>query len=385
MYSLGASHSNRWMICAASPRLSQEAVVPESNDDLYRNIGLDDHYVGETVLKSNGTQAPSDFIRSVLPNGTMFTLDRAVAVGVYIRDVLDIAKHCSEPLQVEVKHDLSWIAPGVVARIDAAVYDRTSRHITVWDYKSGAEPRDPFHDWQMIINGLALAYQYQDAQRITLRIVQPNCWQDEPIKSWTLDIDELRQYGLQVRQGATIAQQLDAPCIAGTHCKRCRARGGCQALRVYNERMARAVNAASVVMLEDLTPQEISLELDMLAATLKTAKARREAQDAKAFSLADKQAVNVPGYKLVQKRTQRKIGNPSAFIDAARQMGYSDKLIFKEPEVLSPAKLEDVGVDKELIEMFVEKPDAGKTLAPMSDNRPATAASLLERFMNIPK
>jgi len=299
--------------------------------------------------------------------------------------VLSVAQHASEPLLVEDHNDLSWIAPGVVAVIDAACYDRTSRHLTVWDFKFGASPRDPFRDWQMIGNGLAMAYKYPEAQRITLRIVQPNCYGDDPIKSWTLDVDELKAFGLTMRQGATLVQSDTGLPAPGTHCRKCRAAHVCGALAEYNRRITSAIDESirNHVSPQSQTPQEMSLEMDMLLAATKTIKARKEAQDAYAFQLADKSGVNVPGYKLVSKRATRRMTDESAFVDLARQCGYTDALLYHEPKLLSPAQLENVGVAKELIEMFSEKPDNGKQLAPMSDNRPATASSLIEMFSNI--
>lgn len=384
-YTLGVSHANRWMNCPGAPRMIRQTMRLGDTVDLNRNTGLDGHYVAEQVLKSNGQRAPREFVGELLPNGTLFTLDHAVAVGVYIRDVLNITQHSSEPLLVEDRNDLSWIAPGIVAIIDSGVYDTTSRHATVWDLKFGASARDPFHNWQMIGNGLALAYKYPDAQRIDLRIVQPNCYSAEPVVSWGLDVAELKTYGLQLRAGALRAQEPDAPVIPGTHCYGCRAAHSCPALRAYNERMGDIVRNAvnQFATPQNMTPQEISLELDVLNAAQKTLKVRKEAQDAYAFQQADKAAVSIPGYKLVSKRTQRKIANESTFVETARTFGYSDKLLYHQPKLLSPSQLENAGVDKSLVEMFSEKPDAGRQLAPMSDSRPATASTLLERFKSI--
>ncbi|AUR86715.1 protein of unknown function DUF2800 [Vibrio phage 1.088.O._10N.261.46.A1] len=383
MYTLGVSHSNRWMICQAAPRMASLSPSIEQTADTSRNEGLDGHHVAELVLKSNGVSAPREFVGQQLPHGTVFTLDHAIAVGVYVQDVLDITQHCSEPLLVEDRNDLTWLGPGIVAIVDAAAYDKTSRHITVWDLKFGHSPRDPQYDWQMIGNGLAIAYKYPEAQRIDLRIVQPNVYGDEPIKSWELDVDELKQYGARMRVAAEAIQTGNSPAVPGVHCRGCRAAHTCPSLEEYNKRLGATLQESLRTQPSSLTPQEISLELDVLSALTVTVKARKEAQDAYAYQLADRQAVNVPGYKLVSKRTQRRITDPSTFVETARTFGYSDALLHNDPKLLSPAQLESVGVNKELVEMFTEKPDVGKQLAPMSDKRPAQAAELLERFKSV--
>ncbi|QZI93294.1 hypothetical protein SIPHO075v1_p0071 [Vibrio phage PS65A.1] len=383
MYTLGVSHSNRWMICQAAPRMASLSPSIEQTADHGRNEGLDAHHVAEQVLKSNGASAPREFVGQQLPHGTVFTLDHAIAVGVYVQDVLSITQHCSEPLLVEDRKVVTWLGPGIVAIVDAAAYDKTSRHITVWDLKFGHSPRDPQYDWQMIGNGLAIAFEYPEAQRIDLRIVQPNVYGDEPIKSWSLDVDELKQYGARMRVAAEAIQTGNSPAVPGVHCRGCRAAHTCPALEAYNKRLGATLQESLRTQPASLTPQEISLELDVLSALTVTVKARKEAQDAYAYQLADRQAVNVPGYKLVSKRTQRRITDPSTFVETARTFGYSDALLHNDPKLLSPAQLESVGVNKELVEMFTEKPDGGKQLAPMSDKRPAQAAELLERFKSV--
>ena len=365
-------------MASLSPTIEQAATTD-------RNVGLDAHHVAELVLTSNGTRAPREFVGQQLPHGTVFTLDHAIAVGVYVKDVLDITQHCSESLLVEDRNDLTWLGPGVVAIVDAAAYDKTSRHITVWDLKFGHSPRDPQYDWQMIGNGLATAFKYPEAQRIDLRIVQPNVYGDEPIKSWELDIDELKQYGAQMRTAAEVIQTGNGPAVPGMHCRGCRAAHTCPALDEYNKRLGAALSESLRTQPQSKTPQEISLELDVLNTLNTTVKARKEALDAYAYQMADKQAVNVPGYKLVAKRSQRRITDASTFVETARMFGYSDTLLHHEPKLLSPAQLENAGVNKELVEMFTEKPDAGKQLAPMSDKRPAQAAELLERFKSVNK
>lgn len=383
MYTLGVSHSNRWMICQAAPRMASLSPSIEQDVNTSRNEGLDGHHVAELVLASNGVSAPREFVGQQLPHGTVFTLDHAIAVGVYVQDVLSITQHCSEPLLVEDRNDLTWLGPGIVAIVDSAAYDKTSRHITVWDLKFGHSPRDPQYDWQMIGNGLAIAFKYPEAQRIDLRIVQPNVYGDEPIKTWSLDVDELKQYGARMRIAAEAIQTGNSPAVPGVHCRGCRAAHTCPALEAYNKRLGATLQESLRTQPASLTPQEMSFELDVLSTLTTTVKARKEALDAYAYQLADRQAVNVPGYKLVSKRTQRRITDPSTFVETARTFGYSDALLHNDPKLLSPAQLESVGVNKELVEMFTEKPDGGKQLVPMSDKRPAQAAELLERFKSV--
>ena len=56
MYTLGVSHSNRWMICQAAPRMASLSPSIEQDVNTSRNEGLDGHHVAELVLKSMAYQ-----------------------------------------------------------------------------------------------------------------------------------------------------------------------------------------------------------------------------------------------------------------------------------------------------------------------------------------
>lgn len=389
-YSLGASHAPRWMVCAGAPRMAKANPVPEQAD-ANRDAGKDVHHVAEQVLKSlrDGQPAsPRQFVGTVGPYGTYITTDMAVAVGVYIQDVLTIARMIDgetgplPSLRIEHRHDLSWVGPGMVCIVDASIYSSYSKTLSVWDYKNGADPRDPEYDWQMIANALGEAASYPDVQTLDIRIVQPNAWQDEAVKSWRIDVDTLRGLGLKMRTGAELAQQPDAPLTPGMNCKRCKGRAVCPAFKAYTERLI-GMTAGYTVPPQHLQPEDVALELDQLGAAAKAVKARTEALDELAFMQADKQAVNIPGYKLANRRSIRKITNESDFAEVARQMGYSDELLYHEPKLLSPAQLENVGVLPELVEQYAEKPDNGKQLVPLSNKAPAAASWLIETFSKV--
>lgn len=76
------------------------------------------------------------------------------------------------------------------------------------------------------------------------------------------------------------------------------------------------------------------------------------------------QGLEVPGFKLVQKRANRQWIDEDAVVEA-----FGD-VALEKPKVKSPAKLEKI-VGKEKILDYVMTPEAGVTVVPESDKRQA--------------
>lgn len=84
---------------------------------------------------------------------------------------------------------------------------------------------------------------------------------------------------------------------------------------------------------------------------------------------------NIPGWKLVRKKTVRQ-WNPEAEHNLVASLGekaYQKKL-------LSPAAVEKLPGGKQLAAKWAYSPDAGVTLAPADDNRPQQAGDAAARF-----
>lgn len=83
---------------------------------------------------------------------------------------------------------------------------------------------------------------------------------------------------------------------------------------------------------------------------------------------------NIPGWKLVEGRSNRIITDPQAAAEALINAEYEEAVIYKPKELLALTELEKtVGKDdfKEYVQPFIMKPPGKPTLAPEDDKRPA--------------
>ena len=81
----------------------------------------------------------------------------------------------------------------------------------------------------------------------------------------------------------------------------------------------------------------------------------------------------VPGWKIVEGRSNRKITDTTAAANALIKSGYTEEQIYKPLELITLTQMEkDFGKKKvaEAIGSFIEKPQGKPTLAPESDKRP---------------
>ncbi len=84
----------------------------------------------------------------------------------------------------------------------------------------------------------------------------------------------------------------------------------------------------------------------------------------------------IPGYKLVEGRSNRKIVDEQQAAKVLEEKGYTD--IYKEPSLLAIGKLEKlIGKNNfsELLGDLIQKPTGKPTLAPVSDKRPAIGST----------
>lgn len=386
---IGMSQAPRLMACAASVRMGlNKPYTEETQRDTLE--GRDVHWVAEQVLKAAkvGNQASAEqYVGRICPDGTLFTSTMATNVSLYIHDVLNEARMTDGDgelpnLLVEWYDDMSWFAPGVKCIVDAAVYSDYCKRLIVWDYKNGRTPRNPMYDWQLIGNTAALLRKYPDTQSISIRVIQPNSADGESPAPWEVEPHELAPFIEQLRQRCLEAQAPDAACNPGSHCVGCGGAAVCQALQQRVAANTAVIERWSAEP-QDLAPDQLAAEVSILKTTERMIKARKEALELHALHMVDKRGLHVPGYKLVNRTAHRKITNPDEFVSMAHMLGYSDKLLFNEPKLHTPAQLEQKGVSADLLEMYVEKPDNGKQLVPESSTKPATASTLVEMFSNV--
>lgn len=385
---LSASGSHRWLNCPGSIRMSEG--IP-SKSSVYAEEGTAAHAIAERCLRTGDD--PAIWIGRVvriLPRGETSVLQRgakpkpgqpeylvtdemADAVRVYTQTVIaDLAARPSARLRVEHKFDLSPVFPGLFGTNDASVGEPWAR-LAVYDLKYGAGVPVEVKDNPQLLYYALGAYGLDDYAEIEMVIVQPRARHaDGPVRRWLIsDVDLAAWRDGVLLPGCHIAADPDAPLNPGDWCKFCPALPVCGAVKEHTQAIVKS--SFEPVMLpppEKLTVAELARVLDgedlikkWLSEVSTYAQEKLEAGEP------------VPGYKLVAKKSNRKWGDAEA---AERALtAYVDRFPIYEPQCIRSVSQIEKDMKKAKIDPekalagLVEKPDAGVTIAPVSDRRPA--------------
>lgn len=391
---LGASSAHRWMACPGSVRLSEGIEKASSS---YAKEGTAAHSLAEACLRADDD--PSRHIgEEILGDGESFpvTEEMAEAVQVFIDAVTRDYDPKTDVLGVERRFDLSTFHPGMFGTCDAIVYKPETKTLRVFDLKYGkGHAVEVTDNPQLKYYGLGAAIEEKrrPISTVELYIVQPRApHRDGPVRRWDIDIMDLIEWSGELVRAAKATETKNAATAAGEHCGFCPALPTCETARVRNLGVAQATFAAHPVEWtppapETLTPEQIAAVLiraeevkDWVAAVQQHAHAEAEAGRVP------------PGFKLVDKRAQRKWADEQEVIKKFEQLGAAT--LYVEPKLRSPAQLEaavyaaakDRGKkftkkDAEaLVKPYVIKESSGTNLVPDGDARPEVIASVRTAF-----
>lgn len=399
----GPSSSHRWLACPGSIKLSDK--FPEQDDTEYSKEGVAAHEVGSIAL-TEGNNA--DVYLGRVFNGYKCTREMAEPVQEYLevcrerfpKDV-PFKDALNKTIFVESRFDLSWLIPKQFGTSDCTIYNVTEKKLHVIDYKHGiGVVVDPEWNSQAMMYALGAIYFIWNSQTevtkkvisvlqmvntVEIVIVQPRAMTgDEVVRTWEISAADLIYWGVHVlKSGYARTLQDNAPLVVGEHCRFCRALPGCPAQAEQALALAKTdFNNPVLPSPDQLTPEQIIKVMDFSSILSAWADSVR--------AYAQKQmelGVQFPGYKLVAKKSNRGWKDElEAATFLQRQLGPEAAY---EKKLLSPAKAEDaIGLQmkkseaKKLLEPYWEKPDAGLTIAPESDKRPALPAPGVMDFLN---
>lgn len=372
------SAAARWIACPGSIPLSEK--VAERPRSKYADEGTIAHAVLDHCLRDGSTaESFRGFRGSVSESGAVNFAPGVINVDPKRGDFL-----IDDEIVDSVDLALTWIRsyPGIDAaicygeqtvairevdgeivfgRVDLLVHFPFDRLLVV-DFKHGAGvPVEAVENPQLIAYALgALDLIEVDFDRIDLVIIQPRAPHSSgPVRIHTMTPEEVSKWGDRIDEAIREAKTPEARIVPGDHCRFCPAASVCPALRLATKTIARA---------SDFPPPA---EVEKLASVLD------QAERVEAFLSACREAaigllengVDIPGWKLVAKRSRRVWKDEEAVVRRLksrkfRQEDYCDQKLkgLKEIEKL---------LGKETVDKLTEKPDAGTTLAPITDPRPA--------------
>ena len=383
---LSASGSEKWMTCTPSAHFEEQF---EDEGSEFSKEGTFAHellshrllgYLGRPQEFKAETDIP-DYAKYWSTN----LHDYVVLTMRYVMDAIKAARErCADPvIMVEQRLDFRiWVPEGFGTGDVVIISDGL---VEVLDLKYGKGIYVDAHgNSQMRLYGLGalneLSHLY-DIKQVTMTIMQPRLdnWGSE-----TLDTDALLAWAdNEVVPKAKLAWEGAGVFVAGDHCTSCfcKARYTCPARAEQSLAVAKQEFAdGAPVKAEDLSMARIAELLpkaDMVIDWF---------NDLKAYSLeqATKHNNIVPGFKLVEGRSNRKYSNQDDVAAKLKAAGIAEAVMYERSLLGITAMQQALGkkVFTEVLGGLIVKPEGKPTLVPEGDKRPALAspATAVEDF-----
>jgi len=381
---LSASGSEKWMTCTPSARM--EEAFPDEGSEFAREGTFAHavfeqqllHYLGREVepLPNELMHFDSPALCDYVQEAVNFAIDRIKAAY----------ERCKDPvIYVERRLDFSRWVPEGFGTGDLVII--TDELVEVLDLKYGkgifVDAKD---NSQMRLYGLGayneLANLYT-IQKVRMTILQPR------LNNYSSEEISLRQLLVWADEAvvpkAKLAWEGEGEFVAGDHCisSFCKARYTCPARAAQ----ALAVAKQEFGPIEDAQPPlPETLSIDRVAQLLPKADlVINWFTDLKAYALKQaEKGTPVPGYKLVEGRSNRKYSDQDAVAKALRAAKIPDEIAYERSLLGITAMETAIGKKKfaEVLGDLITKPEGKPTLVPEGDKRPAltSRASALDDF-----
>lgn len=355
-----------WMNCPGY--VEANGAYPDEQSE-YAAEGTAAHELAEACLLSG---VAADTFIGKEKNG--FTVDNEMAnsVQVYIDYVNDLAgdKH------YEVKVSVEAIATGVYGTADCVVIDFKRKIVYVIDLKYGkgvkvfAEENKQLLTYMLgVMLEFGFLYDLEDFA-FTAVIIQPRMGH---IDDWATSYSGLLEHGDAISAAIKAASVDNPPRIPGeTQCRWCRAAGNCKPLEAYIQDQVRHEFVDETQSLSDEELAEALNGLELINIYVKAIETEAYERASGGYTL--------PGWKLVEGRSNRKWSNESQAEYALRKMKIKVADIFTK-KIISPSQAQKLlGKGFSEIADLVVKPTGKPTLAKATDKRPAIEPINAEAF-----
>lgn len=354
---LSPSAAKRWLSCPGSVALTEH--MPDTSSP-YARVGTLCHLAAELCL-IGGHKAADLPLDGELESLTPENL-------IWVQDYVDYVLAIPGDRHYEVKLKLNEHVWGTS---DAVVF--RPGILDVGDLKTGSGERvEAEENPQLMIYGLMALTEYDflygPFDEVNLHIIQTPI---NNISVWGIAAKDLYQWQRDVLDpGIALALSEDAPLVPSEDaCRWCKARATCKARAEANIAIAKAEFAAPV------SPK--LMDLEQVAALLpKLGDIKKWCADVEEHAYqAALEGQQVPGYKLVEGRSNRYWAQASEAYAWLVQNGYSAQQITKPADLLGITAIEKLVGAKSDVWQFSAKAEGKPTLVPESDKRPELAVS----------
>ena len=398
-YPFSASGAHRWVNCPASWQLEKMAPVQPSGEAA--RVGTSVHAMIEDRLQ---TMAPKSVYGWGDPNGPTDSLEGLSILldtsGDFVRflrpgesdsngytipitgDMLRNAQLCIDVVSgiLEKRPNAQFwseyksvLIPGQLGgTADIVIVDGDWGAII--DYKNGVHHVDVEDNLQLQIYALGVMECLKEAENVknwTLAIVQPNDFTDSrPLRTWKTTTTELENTWARVDHAVADCQSENPPAKTGKWCEYCKASYKCPEqkhalLKVVGDELPDIPDFEENPMLPvpvgDLTDDQLAWVLSN-GSMIKKYIDSIEGEALRRMQLGQ----IIPGFKMVESRTRRKVVDAEGLEIAANREGWD---VWERK--IAPLKKLDKEVPKAELSKYVEKPKGAPTWAPKTDKRPA--------------
>lgn len=374
---IGPSSAARWMTCTRSIQHSREHGVFKTND------AAEEGSLAHEVFEMNviGALRAARFpVRRRTPDPDAL-LSRSDIIDKYDfdaieQDVVTVVDRCLEHVRrdkqsqawVEEKVTLGSLTDKVWGTADMVVWQPSLDELTIIDLKYGRVPVSPEYNLQLSIYALGAMASLLQMRRwpavLRLVIAQPrtgDAWNE-----WVVDMEWLRETFLAEFKAALAVINTDKAEFkpSDTACKYCPGIATCPALLEE----ARKVSRGYFANLDDIAVLAEAL------AMMEPLEAFRKAVAEQATEMLAS-GTDIPGWKLVPGRTQRRWTDEESVINLLQEAGLEPNQYLKSalvgiPAVEKLAKTCD-SVDMKSVAQYITRPDGKPTLAKATDKREA--------------
>lgn len=321
---LSASSSKKWLNCPGSVTLEKEFPNEESE---FAKEGTMAHALGELKIKL----ALKEMTR-VQYHKQKAVLQTDIEMEKYMDEYKDfvleryhqaLAVSKSATIFLEQKVDYSDYAPEGFGTSDVIIVTNGKMEIIDLKYGKGVTVSAQ-KNTQMMLYALGALKEYDfiyDIKDVIMTIYQPR---KDNIESFEMTVNDLYQWGAEIRPLAEKAYQGTKECIAGSHCTEgfCKAEAVC---RTFAESMGKIESYANKSP-EKLNNTEIAEVLDKVDQLIKWAKSVKEYALQKAL-----QGETFIGFKVVEGRKSKNWNkSEEEMVEILKDMGISEENIYKK-------------------------------------------------------
>ena len=388
---LSASAAHRWLYCTPSARLEQEEGMNECS--VYAAEGTAAHALAELKLSYtfghitySKFQEEYEAFKENPEYAQYYNQEFEEFVDMFVDYVSSQTEGLTNfHIYFELQVNFSNVVPQGFGTSDVVIVTEDMIHIIDCKFGKGV-PVSAVNNPQLRLYGMGALNLFPNTKSIKMTINQPrlaSCDSEilskKELLDWSFNFVKPRADEAIEGKGAFHASE-DA-------CRFCKLRGKCKVRA--DQQLAVAQKEFEIVEQKQLSVA--SMDLQQIANILEVAPLFIDwFKDVQSYALGQLMCgVKIPGFKLVEGRSNRVIIDENKVKEILKSAGYREEELMKPAEMLGLSKLESLVGKKKLQELcadYIVKPQGKLTLAPESDRRPevTSLAAAQQEFAAFP-